>query len=135
VKPRLILATAFLLISNVSFAWPALPKIIASGKGMQIIKDKLPVTFLWIVGISLSAENNVYVLLPIHSTRLDRNKFESSGIDVVLHDNESIFLKVVTKTDKMDSHQITYAVAKKLVLADPRLIFFLDKSTLYNPRP
>ncbi len=133
-KLKQLLLCIFLLFPSVSSEWP-IPKVIASGKGMQIVENKLPVSFLWFVGISLSEENNVYALLPIHNNGTDRNRFESSGIDVIFHDNESIFIKIVLETNKMDSRQITRAVIKKLESVDSRLMFFLDDSTLYVPRP
>ena len=131
---KLALAAVMLLFVSTAFAWPPIPRAIASGKGIRIIEDKLPVAFIWFIGISRTKNQNVYVLLPIHNSDSYCQRFESAGIGVILRDDESVLIKITFNTDNKDCRQITYAAIKKLISADPNLKFDLDH-VFYNPRP
>ena len=131
---KTIFVAIFMLFVSSAMAWPPIPKAIASGKGIRIVRNKLPIPFLWFVGISLADDHNIYVLVSTRTSTDERHKFESSNMEVVIHDEGSILVRIRIDTKNLDSRQITYDVARKITSVFPYLIFN-SKDALYNPRP
>ncbi len=128
-----IFVAIFMLFVSSAMAWLPIPKAIASGKGIQIVRNKLPISFLWFVGISLADDHNIYVLISTHTSTDERHKFESSNMEVVIHDEGSILVKIRIDTKNLDSRQITYDVTQKITYVFPYLIFN-SKDAMYIPR-
>lgn len=132
-RQKLLLAGALLIFPTALFAWPPMPKVISSGKGVYLQSGK-EVQFQWVLGMSVAKNNNIYVDIATEIIEKDRSLIEENGMEVILYDNESTFIKVKINSSKLSSREISEKVMLKLNKACPNLIFNLS-SALYGPRP
>lgn len=127
-KSKLFLIAALLLVSSISFAWPALPKAIAVGQGTYE-NNGAQTPFLWGVMQSLSKNENVYILISTSITESDISKLDSK-LEVILHDEGSTLLRVKMNVSKKQPEDIAKAAFKKISGACPGIHFNLS-SALY----
>jgi len=132
-KLKLLWLVPLILCAQASFAWPPIPKAIASGTG-TCPKQNGTESFIWVVGMSVVKHQNVYVLIASHLEESDRLLLERAKIEIILYDDESILVRMKFDTAHKNSEEITLIAINRLTAACSNLEFN-TRLVLYNPRP